>query len=462
MTPATPQGPQVFDHLDAEREPAWLAQVFVEPDSFAAMAADVSTLIFGPRGSGKTALRFMLAHHARTQRHPPPLVVNWRPSLLPGHIAGSDAALRLFQEASRETALELLKYVACNAPQLANQRAWVQQIIVDFLRHSLGPRLEIELDKLEERWGAESIAALTHVLGDVQLTQPMHELSLGTGVGSDLDTGLDTNLIESLKRLGLGGIWLMVDQLEPWAQADEAALTRSITALFASLAYIDDVAIKIKWFLPSQIQGRLIASQVLSRRRADVFELHWHAAGLQAVVERRLAVALGQPHFQLRDLVEDPTPLIERLRHSGGDLPRGWLEIVQPFAHLYAGRALTSAALAQVKTASPLWMDAAGEVFLGYRRVEGLQVMERRLLHHLIVRYPDACSRTELYYRIYRDLPRELGQEDEGWVEPTAWRGLMDNIIYRIRKTLKHNGAQDDYLVTVHGGFLRLQHLAVR
>lgn len=434
-----------FAFLRAEDEEAWLPSVYIEPTQFNAMC-DLrrSSVIFGASGSGKSALRQYMANRVTQLADVSlrPLIVDWHPKMIPSGQVGSVAALRLISEAKTLCASAILKHIVVTRQEFQLLREWAQKIIASFLKFNLGERLEIELDQLAEIYDQSFAQKLGAMLVALPTVPPKS------------DYGIDNEVMAALKIAGVSNLWLMMDNLEPWLEADVDELGRSIQSLLASLAFFEIPGLTLKMLLPDALEGRVKSSSVLTRRRVDSFKLEWTKDHLRAIVDARLSRYLDSTIIE-QNIAVLGAALSEQLLRNGGQQPRGWLALAQPLADAFVNQQVPML----VDSLPKIRVESNDRIFVGYREITTLQRTEAKILRHLFKKYPDVCTRSELYYLVYLDLPSEPRPQTEGWVPEKMWRGTIDTIIYRIRQEIEPELSSPSYLITVRGKGIRLHNI---
>ncbi len=447
-----------FDTLRAEDEIAWLGQVFVPPQGFEAMRGMRSVIVFGEEGSGKTALRLRLIEAAReTPGTAAPLIVEWQAGVQ--EEAEGEAFVRRFVEEILDLAAQSLAVHLVRQPERFTQAArFAQEGMVWLIHQYLRTDKELFLLRLESEESAEGAALLGEILSRTpKMLVPPHAPY----------PRQVTEVVRTLDAAGLSGLWVMIDGLDAWLTLEAAALSRSLTALFSSLAVFDVPGFTVKVMAPLRMKSLISAATGLTRRRFEIFELTWPAEALRHLCERRLALACGKDSFRLEELSED-AGLLTWLAKYGGSSPRGWLEFLRPFVDAYLVQTeqgpLTPEATADLQRRFPprLRMDAAlQKVFLGHFPVSGLSESSLNLLRYLYMHPDRACDKQELYYRGLRGLDHQpRSTEDSAWELPDTVEGIMDTALWRLRQALEPNPKQPVYVVSERGkGIVRLENV---
>ncbi|MGB4804127.1 MAG: winged helix-turn-helix domain-containing protein [Anaerolineae bacterium] len=448
-------GAQVFDSLRAEYEASWLDRVFVAPTEWNAMTGMRSILVFGESGSGKTALNLALTAYAEQTANVIPVI--WKPLLPTLDLIGSalvqDCAYQILNACARA----LLQYFGQRPDHFALAPAWVQDALHWFLDHCLHEDRQFLLSRLEDELPPEGFSLIHHLM-----TTPPMRLVLSSDAPP---MRVVAQLMSTLRRLGLQGVWVLVDGLESWLEIERPRMIGLLQAWLAALSFFEDPSFAIKLVVPAALRSALMTTGGVSRRRLDVHHLVWTQADLIHLVERRLMIASGQDGFCLNDLCPAPD-LTGWLTQFGGSSPRGWLELIRPVADFYLARspriplAETDWASIRRRYVPPLHLDlASGRVFIGYGEVTDLGPMVYRVLRYLYEQRPRLCSREELWYRAYLGHPYQpRGANDRDWQSQPEWAGTLDTILWRLRRAIEPELKSPVYIITERNMGVRLDH----
>lgn len=455
---ATPRHTDIFADLRAENETRWLADLYIRPQQISSMLGMRSCLFLGESGSGKTSLRYALARENLDQDgRPRSLVADWRfappPLGLQGSDLASECADRIFQVCARA----LLAQIGMQPQRAAAAPKWVLNVLRRLLHTYLHSAWEDEIERLSpqiEPEGANFLAALGEAAPAAASRLPLRAPEV-IAQFADVAT-----------QLGYEGIWVMVDDLEPWFEIDQEHTAHCAKALLGTLALFEVPAFSIKIFAPAALQPLLGAGGGVGRRRLDAYTLRWSEQELQAVLERRLSLLHDRRPFALCDLCAGDT-LLARLRRYGGGNPRGWLRLARPFVEAYdrqeSSGPLPPAASAAIAEADPplLQIDAlTNQVYLGFTQVSGLSQSSLRLLLYLYRQQTTICPRSELYYCGHLNLDHEPhSAHDEHWESPAAWSHVLDSALSRLREQIEPNPKQPRYIITVRNAGIRLQYV---
>lgn len=178
-----------------------------------------------------------------------------------------------------------------------------------------------------------------------------------------------------------------------------------------------------------------------------------------------MTVALGKMSFSLLDLCS-ASELIDWLQRVGGGSPREWLDQVYPLVEYYQaerpdGPIDTNIWIRLRKLRPPRFqLDEEGRHVRVGGRIISLQDVPAKaydMLRYMYRRNDQVVSKAELYFVAYRGLasvPRSV--EDKDYESPTAYEGLVDTSVYRLRQAIEPDPSNPVLLVTVRGHGVRL------
>jgi len=486
----SPLGLAAFESLRAEDE-SWLAEyAYVLPAEFELMAGARSIIVYGQPGSGKTALRRALEYRA-TSSTPKRLVVRWRPSLpsdMPA--AGTPAARKQFAQVLNACALALLEHLAYSPKAYGQAPEWAQRTLTWFIRHYVGGDLQTQVEPLLDKVD-DAGRSLVRVL----VTQP-------TGNLLSADAPIDTiiaRLVEALSRIGISGVWVMADGIEGLAEDEPDRLTAVLDAFLSSLAYFEQAPFLYKLMLPISLQPKLDATGAVARRRVFLHQLRWTPEQLTRIVERRIALAVGEDDFKLADLYSPPDrktklpakepgkkspgqpalhPVQAWLMGCGGWSPRGWLTFASPLVAEYLERrargergALTHEQWLAARRRVPLSLsfdEKSGLMQVGWRTIERLPPVELSVLRYLIAKQGQVCTKEELYSKAYLASHEQIGSGSPiadigrpGTKEPATPRSrkrspsgyadIIDTVLWRLREAIEPDPEEPVFIQTFRG-----------
>lgn len=449
-------GMAVFGAQRAEDEP-WLAHCFVPPNNFASLRQHRSLVVFGRSGSGKTALCRALQEQSHTNEGKPArLLVNWKPSpVKPAETAGSGWVYQQVAQVFDACAYALLQHLARYPADFRQVPEWAQSRLTWFVHNYLQGEINARLGPLLAN-PTENEEALQDILnavpGDI-----LHQDAAPDQVMAEL--------ISALRPLQLDGVWIMSDELEGWLQTDQEGLANGLKAFLSTLSLFERAGLAYKLFVPSRLEPTLSRVSGVLRRRVDAYHLRWTASELRRIVNARLALALGQPAFTLRELCQ-AAGLDSWLEKTGADLPREWLDQVEPLLRHYleqpSRQPLTEDTWQEIRRQRPprLYLGMEGRrIMVGGREIslEDIPAKGYEMLLYLYERGGQVVGKDELYFRVYRGLdytPRSAA--DEMYEAPKEYDNLIDTNIWRLRQAIEPNPKEPVLLITIRGHGLRL------
>lgn len=443
---ASPVGTEVLEVVRAEDEP-WLADCFVPPEKFNRMGSDRSVVVFGRPGEGKSALCCMLEQAAREQQCLP---VRWYPHLATPAATEGDSLARQVQEVLELCLISLLEYLGrAHSPE--NIPSWAIRLLRWLSHRFVRGDLSIRLGSLL----GDDLAPTQRGLLNQIISPPQKELF----------PAYDYRLIlaefsKLLPCIALNAIWILTDVAE--ADLVTSDWLDAMDRFLQALPLFEKSRLVYKLFFPSRFRG-LAALSVLDRRRADRFPLHWKPTELREIVERRLALATGDPSIRLEDLCSANDWLLW-LEKVGGAIPREWLIQVRPILKCF----LSQCGPVDRDTWVERRLDYPPSLYLdekqGFLRIGGSEISlshvygrEYALLRYLYDHPNQVIPRSELYYRALKGMkvvPR--GPTDEGYEGPAEYRGILDSLIWRLRQTIEPDPDHPMLLRTVRGHGVQL------
>jgi len=450
-------GLSAFDSLQAEYEP-WLAQCYVPPPNFALMARWRSMLVFGDAGAGKTALRLALERTwAPPEAKPTALVAHWPFTLVEdASLTGTRLVRAYTAQALDAVARALMHHLTQFPPNWGQLPGWVRNALGWFAQTFFLGDLGQHLEPLQSEYGGEQVSRLQEALlrPALDVLPPSSPIPL-----------VIAEVAKAVQALGLEGVRVTVDGLEPWYEADRTLLADQLESFLNALALFEHPRFAYAIFVPSELDSSDWSPGSVVRRRVDVYRLKWDALALETMMERRLALALGETAFPLSRL-GPPERLRRWLRGCGGYSARGWLATLRPFVARFLAKAeeggrrepLTDEECVRVETESPprLFIDPdTDQVLVGWRQVEGLQPAQLALLKYLYQQRGRLCPR-ETVLRYYLQTTGELHRLEPGQARYSA-EGLLDQAMYRLRQAIEPDPANPIFVITEKQRGFRLQ-----
>jgi hypothetical protein len=445
-----PSTESLFNTLKAENEP-WLGDVFVPLPVFERLKENHSTILYGEPGTGKTTLRLEL----KKKLGEGIFLVLWKPEpILEDPATGTALANQAMRQALR-ACVESLILEGGLPERLREPSSHTTSALHWFLRNCLpfDPNFYIQsqMDQLtsdESQWYLKLLE---------QSFPPI--ITAQTSLKDQIRL-----LLTVLRQAKYEQLWLTIDGLELWTplQAGEQVMAL-LNAILSTLVIFDVPRVAFKFFLPVSLRGYLRKTTGVERHRAEEIQLEWSEEDLQAVLEKRAAVALSVKKISLNSICEGGE-LLKWLKEFGGDSPREWLQFTAPLIVEYQrrGKRLTTAQTREFirEHPAPLRLHRERrEVWLGKKCISIGSAPEFRLLEYLSARPGKICSLEELYYYAQAELDAVPDKGDPNWVHKNTWRGSMDMMLLRLRKKIEQNPKEPLYLITHHGQGLELLHV---
>lgn len=439
-----------FEKLRAEDEP-WLEQCFIEPPEFGQLLSDESIIVFGKDGYGKTALCRQLSRCMRDAHEKPTrLLVPWRPMIsATGSSEGSGWVRRQAEQALDATALALAQHLAAYPDDFVSAALDTQESLTWFIHRCVLGRPHARLRPLVSP-GARGSA----LLGQILDASPAGVLY--ADVGPEL---VIAELLGALRDIGIGGVWIMADDLEGMMGADEVGLVHALNGFLAALGLFEPGGLIFKMFVPSQLESALSRASGVIRRRVTAIQLTWNSARLRRLVEARLAFVMGRSNFTLETLCVDPH-LLDWLETGGDTSPREWLDQVRPLVRHYLEHDMATPVdnktWKALRLANPprLQLDDESRCLVVGGRDISLDKLPGKAYEMLRYLYEKRgiATKGELYYRVYlgkETIPR--APSDKDYKGPAEYENLIDNYVLRLRKAIEPIPSEPVLLRTVRG-----------
>ncbi|MDW8069170.1 MAG: winged helix-turn-helix domain-containing protein [Anaerolineae bacterium] len=445
-------GLKVFGSLRAEEEP-WLGECFVPPSEFDGMVEARSIIVFGPPGSGKSAVcRMMAAQVAPPHSSPLYLIVRWQPTPpLWEPVAGFESVPGQVAYIFDLCALEVLRFVALYPDRWASAHPWARWLLAWFIRRFLrgDPKIRTA-ELLEEAPGREIVADLLETERSEDLLPPG-------------DWRLVTvEFVKALQQLRLQGVWVMVDGLEAWLGESRRLLPAFISFL-STLPLFEEEAFAYKVFAPEAFYGPLLTAEGVSRYRFRVYHLSWSKEQLEKIAVRRLALALGRPEISLKDLCRSPQ-FLKWLRQVGGVSPRIWLESLRPviIRYLETGKPVPVSEWKRLRNqvVPRITLDEENrEVLVGGRNIPMKEIPSGalRILRYLYQNAGRIVPWDELYYKGYRQMERIPHRGEPGYEEPSNYENILYSRLSDLRKKIEPDPKNPVCIETIRDEGVRLR-----
>lgn len=439
------RGMAVFESLHAEDEP-WLEDCYVFPDEFDRMAADRSVVVFGRPGSGRTALCRILEKQALARQRLP---VRWSPNLTAQMSSANAYALsQQIADVFDACGIILLEYV-CSSPVPENMPSWVIRLLRWFVHRFVRGDIAVRAGHLLGGQSGQFLETLFVPPEDDLLPPDNYPLILA-------------EMTKALEVLGLGGVWVLVDA-PGLGQEQDSLLAGVLGTFLGALPFFQQYSFRFKFLLPSWLDPSLREAEAIARRRADRFELRWDHKELRRIVEVRLALATGNAAIRLEDICDAPGWL-RWLERAGGECPREWLDQVSPVARYFLthNRPANKVVWTKLRQETPprLFLDPRrGFLVVGGREISVSELSGKAYaaLCYLYAHPNQLISRQELYWRGCRGFDLIPRRGDEGYESPAEYRGLLDTLLWRLRRAVEPDPTHPVLLRTIRGHGVRLE-----
>lgn len=457
MTEPQKLGLVAFDELRAEAEP-WLTQVFEAPPEFELFQSTRSYLVFGEPGAGKSSLCRALMEIASSAGNSQRLVVPWQPHVGREETVFDSAFVdRQLNDIFDSCAFSLLTYLLSSPERFPQALPWAQATLHWFIHLYLRNAVEVRSGPLQRTLTPTGKQVLQQLAAS-----PVHAIFERSAQPEQVMG----QLVNALAEVGLQGVWVMVDQAESWHEADTQRLANGLRAFFSSLNLFEQNGFAYRIFLPMSLRPYLTGVSGIERRRLTLYYLHWTAEKLSDLLVRRLAFATSLPLQQLDQICSDPS-LPTWLERCGGLNPRGWLNQFRPLAAAYLER-LRTGQPAAISVEEWRAIRRRHPPLLTFNREEKRVQVEARaidltdeqfkIFEYLYDHAGKICTRSELYYLAYRGLTHELTVSDKEYEAPESYRTLIETAIWRLRRSIEPDDAEETFIITIKGKGYRLEH----
>ena len=456
--PKTAPDVSVFNALRAEDEP-WLNECFVPPPLMSDLLDNRSVVVFGRSGYGKTALSYALQGW-EAQKHNY-LLARWKPTPLSG---GASSGIESVQEQVTQIfdacVESILRYLAHQPQAYQNASPLTQEALRWFLHRFSQEILEFQVEQLIDDLELTDASVLQAIL-----IPPTREILKPASPAQRIAS----RLIKTLNKMGLRGVWVVVDDVELGVWFDNAleALVNNLNNFLSALSLFEGATLSYKLFLPEQLKPHLGNASALIRRRAHSYELSWTPEALQNLIETRLRFATAGEINALSDLHHNPKELTNWLRTVSADSPRVWLTQIQPLLRHYLGVPSTQRSpinAVEWDTLRQSWrpelkFDAEHRrVCVGGKEIplEKFSKDTYNVLEYLYRRKNEVVSRQELYFLAYRGMDHIPVPGEADYEALNEYRGVVDNILWKLRNIIEPNRRHPALLLTVRGHGVKL------
>jgi hypothetical protein len=451
-----PSPDDLFSWLYAEDED-YLEVCFVPIPEFDRLRGDISVVVFGEPGSGKTALVRILKQSCFDDNNKlNRLLVEWHPMPLQEDSPDSaNVSRRMVLSLLDACGVALTRHLAAHPQDLKNAPEWASLRLFWFIRHSIQGDLSTRLGPIFSAYTKSG-----------HLLESIRDEALDTMFYDPSPEQILTEASIALEEIALHGIWVVDDGFEAWAEIDPERLGRHLKSFLSALSLFEQSGLKFKFVLPASLEMQVKRARAATSRRLVSYKLNWNSALLTQIAEKRLSLVFHRDGFTISDLCDAPGFLdwLERI----GNTPRQWLEQLRPLVEYRVQRQLKKPIddaawkklRAEKESLPELWVNEAGHnVKVGGREValDGVSPQEYNVLRYLYKHLGEVVGKDALYFIGYLDLayiPRT--SDDKNYASPTEYTGLIDTIIYRLRQAIEPDPSGPVLLQTVRGHGIRL------
>ena len=476
---------------EAARESRLLPEFFVDTGYYDLIwgnpSVPQSTLVFAPRGSGKTAYRVMVQNQCyplNTHSDVLAIVYTSFDTFFRSHSISQPARIDLHVKAILKKGLYALLNTLCQNREMANsillpQRCRLAWFYRTFAPQTLTPiELMRRIQTIEQdfsppwKFFQESVrkSDLERVFARANLLEnPVLQLlaDLVDCVPEPLETQLSpvqifTEFIQEVRRSGIKAIYILVDRLDeiPETADSPQVIVDLLEPLLANLTLMEVPGAAFKVFLPHLALKAIKASPSIRLDRLRTYEIVWTDALLSEMLRKRL---LAYSEGRIRSLAQiSATSLAETIDqeivHMADGSPRRLLrvgellflqhirETEQEFL-LLTENDWRKGHRAFFKEHMPLLNvdKSAPQVFVGGRRVL-LTPLEHKFLLALC-NSQGICDKEKLVNKVWN-------------VEEGVTDQAISRLVRRIREKIEPFPSTPLYLITEHSFGFRLEHVA--
>lgn len=479
-----------FANTEAERE-QMLPQYFVDVGYYNLIKGDPdrpqTTLVFAPRGGGKTAHRVMLMTECRPRRRQADILAVLYTDFDPVIVScGGDLSQVTVQAHLRQ----ILRYgtaallgVLCTDPDLASafpqaQRSRLQWFCQTHYPDLLSPSsIQGHLRSVDAsfapEWTVLQRALREHRLGDFLsgrdlFRHPVGQLlvDLVDGLPDPLDERVPVAeqfeaFVSLVQTTGLQAVYVILDRLDEMfetARGGAEAVADLLEPLLAHLPLMQTPGAAFKVFLPLEVRDTLLKRPSIRRDRLLVCEIVWNDNLLRELMEQRLLTYSAGKHRTLAPLCAAPLDgkiETEMMLYADGS-PRRLLRL---------GELLFGTHCSSSEVVLRLRPEEWNQALAVFRReyIPQLRLDQDRQL--LLV----GNRRVELTGLEYRFLLSLF--DGKGWCEKeklamqvwNAQAGVSDQaigqLVRRLREKIEPDPSEPMYLITEWGKGFRLKHI---
>jgi DNA-binding winged helix-turn-helix (wHTH) protein len=447
---------EILSGLKAEDEVDWLDSLSLEPFGFDQMVGSRSAIVFGPPGSGKTVLYHQFKSNCLfpNGKHRI-LTVDWKPRPIStqeeGNITWINGQLKFLLDAC---SIRLIEVLTNYLDELEKAPEWVKARLAWFLKNNLQGNPQLRLGPvLDSERKNQAINNLFNVKDEgLFYTEPSPEQVIN-------------ELIVSLGHFGITAIWVLADGVQDWNLPEPRFLEKSLFSFFSMLSIFENTKLSFKFILPQKLESSIAQASGIVRRRIDRHSLVWEEQLLLKMIEKRLGVIFGRDEpVAIQKLCKDPD-FYNWLVYFGGDSPREWLDLLQPYIKYYVendlSKPIDDTTSTEIQNSAPLrfHIDDQDYIVKIGGRVVPIGELPPKVFKMLQFLYKNAgkiISKEQLYFQAYLGLENVPSRGDKMFEEPTSYINLIDTSIYRLRQAIEPDPAKPVILRTERGYGVKL------
>lgn len=482
-----------FGSNEADRE-AFLPEYFVDTGHYDALRGDPAhprtTIVFAPRGGGKSALRVMLSSQCRpTALKSDVLAITYTDFDPIIEAAGNDTSrvtakhhihriLKHGAEALWATLVRDEELAARFPPEACSRFKWLCSTYHPGLLAP--PAIKRQLESLIDKWEGSLVwSSFQIAVRDRQLSELLQDHAhrnhpcvqliarvvdaqpepVAEGVSSSLD--LFNGFIELATIIGIQAVYVLIDRVDEIkvTAGSAEAMADLVEPLMANLPLMEFASCAFKFFLPHEARETLINRSTIRRDRLQLLEVVWDESSLERLLRERLLAFSGGGLKSLGPLCAGALGLgiDEELIRGADRSPRRLLRLGELLFLVHCSRPTgmtrlvqddwdTAVAIFQQEHVPLLRPDPhKQQVYVGARTVE-LTGMEYKFLFFL---YENKgwCDKETLASHVW--------EAEEGITDQAISR-----LARRIREKIEPDPGQPIYLITERGSGFWLKHIA--
>ncbi|MEK6750644.1 MAG: hypothetical protein AABZ00_00150 [Chloroflexota bacterium] len=301
-----------FATLDASEDP-FIPFYLVDHDQYKSISGDVTSFVFAPPGSGKSAFRVRLARDCRVGKNGRkifPIIYNL-PN--PESVKNSNLGLNLhYKRLAKSADRELLLYLVYHATSIIKDKNLLMEICQIFDFNSPVDYLQQMVDKGSVKPLLDSFDKTAGLLPNppskkdiILLVEQLNKFRNPAVAKLEPRQRFEKIVGLILEKLGYEAIYILIDGVDGYVETGEDAKkgVEAISWLLEKNNEWRENKIFTKYFLPIEMQDEL---QFLLTSKSEVTTITWDADALGEVVQQRLQEASGGKYSSLRAISSLP------------------------------------------------------------------------------------------------------------------------------------------------------------